>query len=169
MIMEKATSDEIPVEVVHATTKGRMWAAGLIILGLIVAAAYQFWAFPMLQSGLAIVPPPAGLLLRLKLVFAGFSTVLTFAGIAVGAYGQRIRRAGQFPLPHAWVLRDTPVKRGPTVTQIAWMHIVTGGLIALLSVGLSAYVWIVVDRFAMSYTPPPGVTIQQQFVIPGEK
>ena len=121
--------------ILHAPPLGQRLAGLALWLGIAAAlvVAAEFWFFPWLRGWLA-VKDEAELLFRLRVVFGGLSLCIFAAAAYAFHFGRRVLRAGQWPLPGAFVLHDTPVITGRGVKWRAWGMIVWAGLAAALAV-----------------------------------
>lgn len=102
-------------------------------IGAAVVAGSEFWFFPWLRGWLA-VKDEAELLFRLRVVFGGLALGIFAAAAYVFHTGRRVLRTGQWPLPGAFVLRDTAVVTGRGVRWRGWGMIVWAALAAVLAV-----------------------------------
>jgi len=110
-------------------TKLALW----IVIGATVVAAAEFWFFPWLRVWLS-VKDEAELLFRLRVVFGGLALGIFAAAAYVFHTGRRVLRTGQWPLPGAFVLRDTPLVTGRGVRWRGWGMIAWAVLAAALAV-----------------------------------
>ena len=102
------------------------------IAGVAIAVA-EFRFFPWLREYLAVTD--AGELhSRLRIVFAGLSLSILAAAAWAFHLGMRVLKIGQWPLPGAFVLRDTPVSTGRRARIMAWAMIVWAVCVAALGV-----------------------------------
>lgn len=98
-----------------------------------VVTAAEFWFFPWLRVWLS-VKGEAELLFRLRVVFGGLALgVFAAAAYVFRTAGGCCTRA-RWPLPGAFVLRDTPVVTGRSVQWRGWAMIVWAALAAVLAV-----------------------------------
>jgi len=152
---------ESDLDILRATPRGKVLSAGLIVLGLAVLAFFQMYLLPLLQS--ALRPPLVpNAIASLKFMFAGLTALAIIPSIAMVLIGRKILESGQCPPPHAWVWRDTRIKRGRDAIRLAWISIVSGVLAALICAILAGYVWIMFDRVIPQHQLRPGVTILQE-------
>lgn len=110
-------------------TKLALWIGA----GAAFVAATEYWLFPWLRVWLS-VKDEADLLFRLRVVFGGLALGILAAAVYAFDTGRRVLRAGQWPLPGAFVLRDTPVVTGRGVRWRGWGMIVWAALAAVLAV-----------------------------------
>jgi hypothetical protein len=110
-------------------TKLAMWIGA----GVAFVAATEYWLFPWLRVWLS-VKDEAELLFRLRVVFGGLALGILAAAMYALHTGMRVLRAGQWPLPGAFVLRDTPVVTGRSVQWRGWGMIVWAAFAAALAV-----------------------------------
>ena len=168
MNTDNTNPDEHTPDVMRATLRGRLLLAVFVLLAGCLLAVYQFYGLPFLKAALG-ASAPAHAIDTIMLVLIGVMAVFICAGAYVIWYGKKISRQRQFPLPGAWVWRDTVIKRGRAAVRIAWLHYAVGALIAIPCIVFAVYAWIMLDRLAPQLKLPPGVTILQQRMLPGGK
>jgi hypothetical protein len=107
----------------------------------------EVWFHPWLRRYLSVADPvlAAARGRHVLLVFVAFVGIVVFLAFF---QAWRIFRAGQFPLPGAFVSRDTPVRRGPAAAMIAIFFILLGSALLWLSIRAVA--------FRMALHPPRG-------------
>lgn len=128
----------------------------MLVLALI--ATFQFFVFPLLTASLKAAPA-LNAVSTLKIIFIGFAAIVISVAVFVIWYGSKILRCGQFPVPGAWVWRDTSIKRGQSVIKVAWLHFLTAALIIIIGIALAVFMWRGLDRLRSQYELPNGVTI----------
>jgi len=101
-------------DVIKATPTNRLRAVAALLLAFVIAVGLKH-LLPQKVAGMIL---PA----------AWLGASLYFVQL-----GRKLLRAGQFPLPNAWVMRDTPVQRGKPVIIRAYAFIVGGCFMSLLS------------------------------------
>lgn len=102
------------------------------IAGLAIAFA-EFGFFPWLREYLAVTDA-GDLHSRLRIVFAGLSLSILAAAAWAFHLGMRVLKFGQWPLPGAFVLRDTPVSTARRARIMAWAMIAWAVRVAALGV-----------------------------------
>ncbi|CAN5195509.1 hypothetical protein BH11PSE11_BH11PSE11_25630 [soil metagenome] len=163
MIMdEPRTSSFSPApatpELVRASTRARLVLGASIVLMLVFLEFLQLLGLPWLISRMES-SPIGHTIFVLKLIFITITAIaVIFTGILIW-YGRRILRFGQFPLPGAWVLRDTLVKRGSAAATIAWLHVASGALIGVIFIVLLALLWNGLSQLERRPKLPPGISI----------
>jgi hypothetical protein len=168
MTMDPTETESAAPEIAPATRRGQAALAGAFVLALALLLAYQFIGLPYLKSAISLTAAPEAIVL-VKRVLLGLVAPVALAGIYLIWYGRKIAEAGRYPLPEAWVWRDTPIRRGGAAVKLARLHYAAGAVIAVLGIGLAAYLWIMLDRLAPPIKLPPGVTILQQKSLPAAK
>ena len=155
---------EASADVVRATPRGRAWTLMLLAVAVMLVACFQWFVFPLIDS--ALRDATIASIENLKFVFAACILAGLVPALFMIVIGWRVRRHGRFPLPGAWVWRDTSVKRGRAAARIAWLCMTAGAIAALLCIGLTAYAWTVFDRLVPQYDLKQGVVILRESLSP---
>jgi hypothetical protein len=153
---------EMPhADCIRATRAGRVWTAALLLFAMVLITGFAAWVPPFITASFS-TPPSADTLSRVRLLFVALCVLAAVPAAYLVAAGLRITQLAQFPLPNAWVWRDTPVKRGAPARRIGRLCI-AGGCIALVTcAALCAYAWIMLDRLRPVHMLRPGVVILQE-------
>lgn len=154
--MESTTSPEI----LRTTPRARLLLSALVLLVVAFFMACQLLAIPYLKTALSTVPPSNQPVIRVILI--GFASIATLIGFCTILYGRKIVRRGQYPPAHAWVWRDTLVKRGRAATQFGWAHIVSGLLMCMIGIGAPLYLWHQITQSTPPFHLGKNVIILQQ-------
>lgn len=144
-------------DIVRSSLRGRAWTMALLALAALLIATFQQFILPSFERALHSPSPDARI--QAKLAFATAAAVGLLPALCLIATGWQIHRRGQFPLPGAWVWRDTPVTRGWKAARMGWVFLLAGVIGALLCGSLTAYAWIMFDRLQPELKPRSGVTI----------
>jgi hypothetical protein len=106
-------------EFIETSQGSRRKLLGLGLVAIVLGAAWAFFLRPALFAHIKQLPAcdqahwSVGLLM-------GILGLLPIAGLFAGNYARKLIKHGQFPLPHAWVWRRTPVTRGRAVRYRAY-------------------------------------------------
>jgi hypothetical protein len=155
------TANDNQPDIVRATTRGRILSSAVLVLALGISVLFQFVAMPIINASLNSNPTPA-LANTLKWIFGGFAALAILPSAAMVIIGRKILQAGQYPLPGAWVWRDTIIKRGVRAKQMGKLCVTSGMFAGLVSLALIAYIWTVFDRITSPPPLRPGVTLLQK-------
>ena len=124
---------------VRATTTGRLFCICVVVLCIVLIALFFLYVLPILRISM-IQTPPAHAVLIIKATLVIFTAIgIVFGGLAI-QQGVRILRLGQYPLPNAWVWRDTTIIRGPRSNGIGWFSIILGIMTCIVSIGLTGLI-----------------------------
>ena len=145
-------------DVLQATPRGRLYLAGLFTLVFALTATFQFFAFPLLTASLK-AGPATNAVFTMKIILVSYAAIVISVAVFVIWYGRRILSRMQFPLPGAWVWRDTTIKRGQSATRIARLHFLTGAVFIIMCIGLTVYLWNKLDSPMPQYNLPKGALI----------
>jgi formate hydrogenlyase subunit 3/multisubunit Na+/H+ antiporter MnhD subunit len=159
--MTQPDNTEDTVEVAAATTRGRVVAAALLLVCVLLVAGFQLFALPFMNSMLGS-PLTSDSIYRIKSGFTGLAALVILPALFMMFTGWRIIRRGQFPLPDAWVWRDTRIKRGAPAKRIGRLCIAAGVLACLVCVAMLAYAWIAFDRLLPAHELRPGIVIVKE-------
>lgn len=148
-------------EIARATRQGRV--ALIVLLAIAVALMLSYGAFllPLVEAA-SSKGNFAEAMASLKLVWAICLLLSILPALFLIMTGLKTLRLGRFPLPGAWILRDTPVKRGPAAIRAGWAHIVAGAIGLLLCIFLGGYSWLLFERLPVAHELPTGVTVISQ-------
>jgi hypothetical protein len=137
--------------VVRATRGARGAALAVVTVAIVVGGPVIYFTRRYLAelTELADRDPAAAL--------AGFRTwvlpqvlLMALVGLAAGAWlvvaGLRARRTARFPQPGAWVLTDTPVRRGPEAERVGLVLIAAGTVMTMVPVLLLAILAAIASR-----------------------
>lgn len=159
MTMHDDTPADASAGIVRATRRGRLLTAALVVCMIVLVAFFQLFVFPLLKDALG-ANPSAQAVRTLKWIFAGCAAFGMLPALYMTITGSKVRRCGQFPLPGAWVWRDTGVRRGRDAERIGALCIASGAVACLLCIGTAVYIWITFDRLAPGRLRPGVVIIQ---------
>jgi hypothetical protein len=145
-------------EVARATRHGR--AALIALLAIAVALIFSYGAFLLsVVEAAASTGNFAEAMTSLKLAWAACLVLGILPALFLIMTGWKTLRLGRFPLPGAWVLRDTPVKRGPAAARAGWAHITAGVIGLLLCIFLGGYSWLLFDRLPLARELPTDASV----------
>jgi hypothetical protein len=135
---------------IRTTPHARLCLAGLLLLTLVLFLLGQFVAIPYIIKALNTIPPTD--IAAVKGTLLAFTCIAALAGICIILQGRKVWLSRQYPLDHAWAWRDTPIQRGRNTVKFAYLHIVIGLLIFVIGIGVSSYLWPLLDQSAPSST-----------------
>lgn len=147
-------------DIVKATARGRVLSVAVFVLALAIVAVFQFITMPVINATLAGNPTPATAG-TLKWIFAGFAALAVIPSAAMIFIGRKIVRCGQYPLPNAWVWRDTPIRRGDQARRMGKLCITSGTFAGVVCLALITYIWTMFDTLSSTPQLRPGVTVLQ--------
>lgn len=108
--------------------------AFVLIGALIVAGALLKWlGLPALMRWVTVADN-AVLLHRVGVVFDALAALMLVMASYAGWHASRILRSNQFPPPHSWVLRDTPIVRGSAARLRGWAVLACAAAFVALAV-----------------------------------
>jgi formate hydrogenlyase subunit 3/multisubunit Na+/H+ antiporter MnhD subunit len=156
-------------EIAKADPRGRALLAGAVIFALGLVAAFQFAMLPLMNSAASKAAPLQAIAMvkAILVAAAGLGAITAFIWIV---YARRILRHRQDPPPGAWLWRDTKIVRGEAAVRRAWMSIAAALVMCAVCIGITVYIAIKLDRFAVLMHPsnsPPVVT-QIMPILPAE-
>lgn len=103
------TSDGI---VRAASFNGRVLAVSIVVIVLgVLGLATELWFKPWFRDYFSVASR-AELTSRVQHIFYAISIIVASIAAWEFWFALRVLRVGQWPLPNAFVLRDTPVQRG---------------------------------------------------------
>jgi hypothetical protein len=120
----------------------------VVLLLAVVLGGAMLAAMPMLGDAMQswLLAEGADPIERGALLLRGLSLALALAALAPAVYcyviAARIDAAGEFPLPGAKLVRDTPVLRGDAARSRAWMLRAIAIALALLALAGGILVWV---------------------------
>jgi hypothetical protein len=111
-------------EVIVAASRRKRIAVVLtgLVLGSVIAVTGKHWFFPWLGRYLSEAASPEAEA-RFSLVMGGMALLFASAGAGLFQRGIRVLRARQYPLPDAFVWKDTAVATGRKACLYGWLHI----------------------------------------------
>lgn len=117
----------------------------MVFVGALVVLLSKQYFFPWMKEYLAVTHDRAEALRRFEIVMLGAATVVLGLAASAGWLGVRVLRQGQWPLAGAFVLRDTPLRRGRWVRVRGIALIVVAVLFAADAIGLALLPWLLPD------------------------
>lgn len=145
-------------EVARATRQGRIALIALLAIAVTLMLSYRAFLLPLVETA-SSKGNFAEAMVSLKLVWAACLLLGILPALFLIKTGLKTLRLGRFPLPGAWVLQNTPVKRGPAAIRTGWAHIVAGAIGLLLCIFLGGYSWLLFDRLPVVHELPAGMTV----------
>lgn len=145
-------------EVVRATRQGRVALIALLAIAVALMLSYGAFLLPFVETA-SSKGNFAEAMASLKLAWAACLLLGILPALFLIKTGLKTLRLGRFPLPGAWVLRDTPVKRGPAAIRTGRAHIMAGAIGLLLCIFLGGYSWLLFDRLRIDHELPTGAII----------
>lgn len=150
--------DQQTTDIIRTTRRARIGLAALVASAIALLACYGIFVIPLLQSVLSNNSPPQAVT-TLKLIWVGCVALGIVPALFLLVTGWKIRRTGRFPLPGAWVWRDTETKHGRDASRIAYGYILAGITGILFCTGLAASSWLMFDNLLSESALHPGGVI----------
>jgi hypothetical protein len=163
----QSTPEHDGSDIAKANPRGRALLACAVLFALGLVAAFWFYAIPLMNSA-ATKAAPLDAIAMIKALFvaaAGLGAMTAFAWIV---YARRILSHRQDPPPGAWLWRDTKIVRGDAAVRRAWLSITAALAMCAVCIGLTIYITIVLDRFAVLMHPTNAPAIVRP-VVPGQR
>lgn len=120
---------------IDPTPEGRrrlLWLTA--VMGLLGALA-TYWLLPWFRTQMQVLPPCEALRLARGVITAMLLGLPLIVVLWALPLARGLWRTGQFPLPGAWVLRRTRIRRGRAVRVRAVALLVWSALTVVLAVG----------------------------------
>ena len=115
----------------------------MLALGAAIVVLAKAYFFPWMRGYLGDAVTHAEALHRFKIVMLGAGAFAMGLAAYAGWLGVRVIQLGQWPLPGAFVLRDTPVRHGRWVRARGIVLIVLAALLAADAIGLAVLPYFV--------------------------
>lgn len=115
----------------------------MVIVGGAAVWLAKAFVFPWMHTYLAGGADHAEAVHRVRVVMIGAGVFVLALAAYVIRLGIRVLRQGRWPLAGTFVLRDTPVKRGPSVRARGILFVVLGVLLAADAIGFAVVPYLV--------------------------
>lgn len=135
--MHPALCDTLPMtdDFIDPTPKGRRKLLWLMAVAVPLGAAVTYWLLPWFRTQMQVLPPCEALRLARGVITAMLLGLPLIVVLWALPLARGLWRTGQFPLPGAWVLRRTRIRRGRAVRVRAVALLVWSALTVVLAVG----------------------------------
>lgn len=140
---------DMPEEFIEPTREGRRNFILLLVSIVLLGALLHFLLAPRFLAFLNTLPPCdqlpwlQGSLLTILVIPVGLALVWAIP------HARQLLRFQQHPLPNAWVLRRTPITRGPKVRRYALGLLAWSALLIIFSF----WAWFKISDIFLALTP----------------